>query len=138
MRSWGVARRTRMRLSLLTFTSSERQRARLAQRVPSAAITKFGYGRDGRGTVKAFVLIKLDRAEQSLSRIEEALEPLDIPISTIETGRQVHWSTAVVVGVPEQRLTDAMLVLELKGFSDVMAFHSEANTDATQRGVAQQ
>ena len=88
--------------------------------------------------MKAFVLIKLDRAEQSLSRIEEALEPLDIPISAIETGRQLHWSTAVVVEVPVQRLTDAMLALELKGFSDVMAFHGETNTDATQRGVAQQ
>jgi hypothetical protein len=34
-------------------------------------------------------------------------------------------STAVLVDVPAQRLADAMLVLELKGFPDVMAFHSE-------------
>jgi hypothetical protein len=93
---------------------------------------------DVRRNVKAFILIKVDRPEQSLSRIEETLEPLGIPVSIVETGRQLHWSTAVVVGVPEQRLADAMLALELKGFSDVMAFHGEGNTDAAQRGVSQQ
>lgn len=93
---------------------------------------------DSRQKVKAFILVKLDRPEQGFSHIEETLEPLGIPVSIVDTGRQLHWATAVVVGVPEQRLADAMLALELKGFSDVMAFHGEANTDATQRGVPQQ
>ena len=93
---------------------------------------------DERRKVKAFILIKVDRPEQSLSRVEEILEPLGIPVSLVETGRQLHWATAVVVGVPEQRLADAMLALEIKGFSDVMAFHGETNIDGTQRGVAQQ
>ena len=93
---------------------------------------------DVRGKVKAFILVKVDRAEQSVSRIEETLEPLGIPVSIVDTGRQLHWATAVVAGVPEQRLADAMLALELKGFSDVTAFQGEANTNATQRGVEQQ
>ena len=93
---------------------------------------------DARHKVKAFILIKVDRPEQTVSSIEQTLEPLGIPMSIVDTGRRLHWSTAVVVGVPEQRLADAMLALELKGFSDVMAFHGEANTDATQRGVEQQ
>jgi hypothetical protein len=145
-----------MLASLLTSTASERPHARLAQHVPSAQFTKFGYGReeldsadlhqikgcssmtDIRQKVKAFILIKVDRPEQSLSRIEQTLEPLGIPVSIVDTGRQLHWATAVVVGVPEQRLADAMLALELKGFSDVTAFQGEANTNATQRGVEQQ
>ena len=90
-----------------------------------------------RQQVKALILIKLERPEQSVSCIEAALEPLGIPVSMIETGRRLHWTSAVVIGVPEQRLTDAMLALELRGFSDVIAFQGEVKTDATQRGVAQ-
>ncbi len=88
--------------------------------------------------MKALILIKIERPEQSVLHIEETLEPLGIPVSIIETGRRLAWATAVVIGVPEQRLTDAMLALELKGFSDVMAFHGEANADATQRGLEKQ
>lgn len=91
-----------------------------------------------RRDVKAFIMIRIDKPEQSVSRIEETLEPLGIPVSVVERGRRLHWSAAVVVGVPEQRLADAMLALELEGFSDVMAFHGEPNTDTTQRGAAQQ
>jgi hypothetical protein len=93
---------------------------------------------DERQPVKAFILIKVERPEHSIGRIEEVLEPLGIPVSPIETGRRLHWASAVVIGVPEQRLADAMLALELKGFSDVMAFHGDANVDATQRRVEQQ
>ena len=85
--------------------------------------------------MNAFILIKVEGPEQSFSRIEEILEALGIPVSMVETGRRLHWATAVVVGVPEQRLADAMLALELKGFSDVMAFHGKAGADATQGGV---
>jgi hypothetical protein len=88
--------------------------------------------------VNAFILIEVEGPEQSFSRIEEILEALGIPVSMVEIGRRLHWATAVVVGVPEQRLADAMLALELKGFSDVMAFHGEADVDATQPSVEQQ
>jgi hypothetical protein len=87
---------------------------------------------------QTFILIKVDPREQTLARIEQALLPLGIPVAMAETGRQLQWSTVVLVGVPEQRLVDAMLALELKGFSDVMAAHGETNTDAAQRGVEQQ
>jgi hypothetical protein len=93
---------------------------------------------DERAQVKALILIKVERPEHSIGRIEEILEPLGIPVSTIETGRRLHWASAVVIGVPEQRLADAMLALELKGFSDVMAFHGDAHVDAAQRRVEQQ
>lgn len=88
--------------------------------------------------VKAFILIKVERPEHSIGRIEEVLEPLGIPVSTIETGRRLHWTNAVVIGVPEQRLADAMLALELKGFCDVMAFHGDAHVHAAERRVEQQ
>jgi hypothetical protein len=87
---------------------------------------------------QTFILIKVDPRGQTLARIEQALLPLGIPVAMAETGRQLQWSTVVLVGVPEQRLVDAMLALELKGFSDVMAVHGETNTDAAQRGVEQQ
>lgn len=93
---------------------------------------------DERKQVKAFILINLDRPHQSMSHIEAVLEPLGIPVSTVESGRRLHWTTAVVIGVPEQRLADAMLALELKGFSDVMAFHGEPDGEATTRGVEEQ
>jgi hypothetical protein len=75
--------------------------------------------------VKAFILIKVDRSELTVSRIEEILEPLGIPVSIMETGRRLHWATAIVAGVPAQRLADAMCALERKGFSDVMAFQDD-------------
>jgi hypothetical protein len=93
---------------------------------------------DERPQVKAFILINLDRSHQSVSSIEAILEPLGIPVSMVESGRRLHWTTAVVIGVPEQRLADAMLALELKGFPDVMAFHSEPDGEARQHGVEEQ
>lgn len=94
--------------------------------------------RDDGQQVKAFILINLDRARQSVSQIEAVLEPLGIPVSTVESGRRLHWTTAVVIGVPEQRLADAMLALELRGFPDVMAFQGEPDGEAGKRGVEEQ
>lgn len=93
---------------------------------------------DERQQVKAFILVNLDRTRQSVSQVEAVLEPLGIPVSTMESGRRLHWTTAVVIGVPEQRLADAMLALELKGFPDVMAFHGEAEGEATRQSVEEQ
>lgn len=69
---------------------------------------------DERQQVKAFILINLERTHQSMSRIEAILEPLGIPVAMVETGRRLHWTTAVVIGVPEPRLADAMLALEMR------------------------
>ena len=93
---------------------------------------------DERQQVKAFILINLERAHQSMSRIEAILEPLGIPVAMVETGRRLHWTTAVVIGVPEPRLADAMLALEMKGFPDVLAFHGEPDAEATKPGVEEQ
>ena len=93
---------------------------------------------DEKQQVKAFILINLDRAHQSVSQVEAVLEPLGISVSTVESGRRLHWTAAVVIGVPEQRLADAMLALELKGFSDVMAFHGGPDGETRQPGVEQQ
>jgi hypothetical protein len=93
---------------------------------------------DEREPVKAFILVNLDQSRQSMAQVEAILEPLGIPVSTVETGRRLHWTTAVVIGVPEQRLADAMLALELKGFPDVMAFQGEPEGEARQREVEKQ
>lgn len=93
---------------------------------------------DERQQVKAFILVNLDRTRQSVSQVEAVLEPLGIPVSTVESGRRLHWTTAVVIGVPEPRLADAMLALELKGFPDVMAFHGEPDGEAARQGVEEQ
>lgn len=128
-----------MLASFLTFTGQEHRYERVAQHMRArSAFHWVSLMTDFTPTVEAFILIKVDLPEQSLACIRDTLEPLGIPVSIGETSRQLHWSTVVLVGVPEQRLADAMLALELKGFSDVMAFHGEANTDATQSGGAPQ
>ena len=75
--------------------------------------------------VGALIIVNLDRAHQSLAHIEAILEPLGISVAVVESGRRLHWTTAVAIRIPENRLADAMLALELKGFADVMAYHSE-------------
>ena len=127
-----------MLASLLTFTGQEHRYARVAQHMRArSAFHWVSLMTDVRRYVEACILITVDASEQSLSRIGEALVPLGIPVSIGETSRQPHWSAVILVGVPEQRLADAMRALELQGFSDVLAFHGEANTDTTQRGAGQ-
>ena len=93
---------------------------------------------DDRQQAQAFIVINLDRGHQSVSHIAAVLEPLGIRISTVESERRLRWTSAVVLSVPDERLGDAMLALDLTGFSDVMAFHREADGDARTPGVEAQ
>jgi len=74
--------------------------------------------------IGSFIVVNLDRASKDAAAIESALEPLGIPVEVVESGRQMRFSTAVVLRVPEQRVTEVMLALEMKGFADVMAYQS--------------
>ena len=73
----------------------------------------------------SFVVVNLDRITHGVDKIESILGPLGIPVEVVESGRQLRWNTAVVLRVPEHRMADAMLALEMKGFADVMAYQSE-------------
>jgi hypothetical protein len=72
----------------------------------------------------SFIVVNLDRVRQSAAHIESILAPLGIPVEVVESGRQLRWSSAVVLRIPEHRIPDAMLALEMKGFADVTAYQS--------------
>lgn len=73
----------------------------------------------------SFVVVNLDRINHGVNKLESILGPLGIPVEVVESGRQLRWNTAVVLRVPEHRMADAMIALEMKGFADVMAYQSE-------------
>ena len=77
-----------------------------------------------RSQIGSFIIVNLDRVNKDAVEIESILEPLGIPAEVVESGRQMRFSTAVVLRVPEQRVTEVMLALEMKGFTDVMAYQS--------------
>ena len=77
-----------------------------------------------RSQIGSFIVVNLDRASKDAAEIESILEPLGISLEVVESGRQMRFNTAVVLRVPEQRVADVMLALEMKGFADVMAYES--------------
>ena len=81
----------------------------------------------------SFVVVNLDRVNHSVGQIESVLQPLGIPVEVVESGRQLRWNTAVVLRIPEHRITDAMLALEMKGFNDVTAYQTEVELSGEQQ-----
>lgn len=72
----------------------------------------------------SFVVVNLDQVKPGIAEIQSVLESIDIPVEVVESGRQLRWSTAAVLRIPEHRIADAMLALGMKGFADVMAYQS--------------
>ncbi|HEU5195844.1 MAG TPA: hypothetical protein VFW70_13980, partial [Methylomirabilota bacterium] len=72
----------------------------------------------------AFLMIRLEREDEPVSSITDVVEQQGIPIEVI--GR--HWPSrrvpSVVVRVPQHRVAEAILALELQGFSDVVAYQA--------------
>ena len=54
----------------------------------------------------------------------ESNEPLGIPIEMVGRGRQLRRAPTVVCRVPHPRVAEAILVLDLQGFVDVLAYQT--------------
>lgn len=80
----------------------------------------------GRNDMGSFVVVALDLVKQGVTEIRSALDSLGIQAEVVESGRRLRWTTAVVLRIPEHRIPEALLVLGLKGFTDVMAYQSTA------------
>jgi hypothetical protein len=74
--------------------------------------------------LRAFLVIGLDREEEPVSTITDAVEQQGIPIEVIGRRRHFRRVHSVVVRVPQHRVAEAILALELRGFSDVVAYHA--------------
>jgi hypothetical protein len=72
-----------------------------------------------------FLVVRLDREEEEVSRIAEILEPLGIPVEIVGRGHQLRRAPSVVLRVPYHRLPEAILALELQGYVDVLAYQLE-------------
>ena len=72
-----------------------------------------------------FIVVRLEREDEEISRIMEILEPLGIPLEVTGRGHQLRRAPSVVLRVPHQRVAEAMLALELRGYGDVVAYEFE-------------
>jgi hypothetical protein len=70
----------------------------------------------------AFVVVSLEREDDSVSKIMEILEPTGIPIEVVGRGRQLRRTPSLVLRLPHHRVVEAILALELHGISDVLAY----------------
>ena len=70
----------------------------------------------------AFVMVSLKREDEPVSKIMEILEPIGIPIEVVGRGRQLRRTPSLVLRMPHHRVVEAILALELHGFSDVIAY----------------
>jgi hypothetical protein len=72
----------------------------------------------------AFVMVGLEREDETVSKIMEILELLGIPIEVVGRGRQLRRMPSVVLRVPHHRVAETLLALELEGFPDVLAYEN--------------
>ena len=72
----------------------------------------------------AFLVIGLVRENEPVSSITDVVEQQGIPIEVIGSPRYFRRSPSVVVRVPQHRVAEAILALELQGFCDVVAYHA--------------
>jgi hypothetical protein len=77
------------------------------------------------GSGGCVLMVHLGEKYQRLTDVGGALEPLGIPFEVLESGRQLRWTPTLVVRVPRDRVEEAILALELKGFPHVLAYQSE-------------
>jgi hypothetical protein len=68
------------------------------------------------------VVVNLEREGEGIGAIVNALEPLGIQAEIVARGHQVRRAPTVVVRVPADRVTDAIVALETKGFGGVLAY----------------
>jgi hypothetical protein len=73
----------------------------------------------------AFLVVGLEYEGEELARITEILEPLGIPTEVVGRGHQLRRAPSVVLRVPQQRVGEAILALELQGYGDVLAYQLE-------------
>ena len=71
----------------------------------------------------AFLVIGLEREDEPVSSITDALQRQGIPIEVIGRGRRLRRVPSVVVRVPKHRVAEAILALELQGYANVVAYH---------------
>ncbi|HXG02379.1 MAG TPA: hypothetical protein VNO23_03045, partial [Candidatus Binatia bacterium] len=76
----------------------------------------------------AFVLVGLDDEGEDIGRVIDALEPLGIRAEIVARGHQVRRAPTVVVRIPADRVDDALVALEAKGFGGVLAYEVDAET----------
>jgi len=72
----------------------------------------------------AFLVIGLEREDEAVSSITDVVEQQGIPIEVIGRHRHFQRMPSVVVRVPQDRVAEAILALELQGFCDVVAYHA--------------
>ena len=76
----------------------------------------------------AFLVIGgLQREDEPVSGITDAIEQQGIPIEVISRRSHFRRVTSVVVRVPLARLAEAIVALELQGYSDVIGYHAGEN-----------
>jgi hypothetical protein len=72
----------------------------------------------------AFLVIGLEREDEPVSSIRDVVERQGIPIEVIGWHQHFRRVPSVVVRVPQHRVAEAILALELQGFCDVVAYHA--------------
>ena len=72
----------------------------------------------------AFVMVGLEREDETVSKVMQILEPLGIPVEVVGRGRQLRRMPSVVLRVPHHRVAETLLALELQGFPDVLAYQN--------------
>jgi len=72
----------------------------------------------------SFVVVSVDQVKRGVADVQSVLRSLNIAVDVVESGRRLHWNTAVVLRVPEQRIPEVMIALGMHGFTDVMAYQS--------------
>jgi hypothetical protein len=99
-------------------------RESLARAVPSGrTVTTAGWQ-----TGAAFVVVSLERGGEDIDAVVDALEPLGIRAEIVARGHQVRRAPSVVVRVPADRVADAIVALETRGFIGVLAYEPDAGS----------
>ncbi len=80
---------------------------------------------DETGSSGAFIVVSLEREDEEVSKIAAILELLGIPTETVGRGHQLRRAPSVVLRVPQHRVAEAILALELQGYADVLAYQLE-------------
>jgi hypothetical protein len=78
-------------------------------------------------SMSSFVVVNVDRELDDIAQISRILEPLGIPVEMVGRGRQVRRAPTIVFRIPPERIAEAILALELQGFSDVLAYELDGS-----------
>ena len=81
-------------------------------------------------------MVGLEREDETVSKVMEILEPLGIPVEVVGRGRQLRRMPSVVLRVPQHRVAETLLALELQGFPDVLAYQNVDGLPGVSGGAA--